>query len=77
MDTVERYKAIVRCMFSDHIVNRGRLLVLKVYTDSVCDTVELEVAQKIREAYWKFISEFNNHGSHAFEIHQFITKKSP
>ena len=63
MDIVERYRRITTCMFSDGIVNPGRLLVLKIYSDKLCESVSSETAKEIRKEYHKIIAGFKN-GNH-------------
>ena len=46
-------------MFEDCIVNRGRLIVLRLYTDKLCKSVPASVAVEIRKEYFKLISELS------------------
>ena len=64
MDFVERYRRIASHMFSDGIVNQGRLLVLRIYTDKLCESVTSEAAKKIRKEYHKLIAGFVKDGNH-------------
>ena len=64
-------------MFSDQIVNRGRFLVLTLYTEALCLTLEPDTVQHIRAAYWTFISELKHHGRLTSENDHTDTQKSP
>ena len=57
MDIVEQYTRIITCMFEDGIVNRGRIVVLEIFTDNLCESAPREIPVKIREQYFKFIRE--------------------
>ena len=46
-------------MFEDCIVNIGRLIVLRLYTDKLCKSVPASVAVEIQKEYFKLISELS------------------
>ena len=46
-------------MFEDCIVNTGRLIVLRLYTDKLCESVPARVAVEIQKEYFKLISELS------------------
>ena len=43
-------------MFEDCIVNTGRLIVLRLKTDKLCESVPASVALEIRKEYFKLLS---------------------
>ena len=47
-------------MFEDCIVNTGRLIVLRLYTDKLCESVPASVAVEIQKEYFKLISELSS-----------------
>ena len=53
MQDLQGYKAIVHSMFDDGRVNHGRLLLLKAFTDDVCDSLDGD--DGIREYYDKCV----------------------
>ena len=59
MDIIERYRRITHYMFEDGIVNRGRLIVLRIYTDKLYETVSASVVVELRKEYFKLLSELS------------------
>ena len=49
-NTLEAFEGIVKSMFSDGIVNKGRLYVLAAYTKDVCSTFP-EIRYRVVAAY--------------------------
>ena len=45
MDIIKRYRRITHYMFEDCIMNTGRLIVLRLYTDKICESVQASVFQ--------------------------------
>ena len=58
-DMIKRYRRITHYMFEDCIVNTGRLIVLRLYTIKLCESVPASVAVEIRKEYFKLISELS------------------
>ena len=57
MDIVDRYRRINTHMFDDGIVNAGRSIVLKIYTDKLCESVAEDIVHQVRLEYLKFVSD--------------------
>ena len=55
MDVVDSYTRIITYMFADGVVNNGRLVVLNIYTENLCEGVTEDIAEKIRTEYWKLL----------------------
>jgi hypothetical protein len=58
--TAEAYDQVVRFMFEDGIVNRGRLLVLEVFTRDLCDrrpAIATEVWDRYKNMYDELASQ--------------------
>ena len=56
-DTIEKYKAVLRAMFSDGVMTDGRLLVLNTFTDDVMN-IHPNIAQQIQDYKMTFLSRY-------------------
>ena len=55
-NTIEAYNGIVTSMFSDNIVNRGRLFILTQYTSDVCKIFP-EIRDQVITVYLQFMNK--------------------
>ena len=66
-NTFEAYEGIVKSMFSDGIINRGRLYVLTAYTKDVCSTFP-EIHHRVLAAYLNFMMEVRSRSFESLHI---------
>lgn len=58
VDSVERYRYVVEALFSDNIYSHGRLIILAIFSDAVCNN-HPNISSDIRNEFCMFLTRFN------------------